>query len=94
MGQIPSNVRGLLGGGGVQVCGVGLVVFVSGVGGPQVKKSPVQPILGVEEGRQPMVAARGHHQQHAPPMQLNGVPARLPRLPQGRPRLHRHIAVL
>ena len=32
-GQIPSNAQGLLGGGGVQVCGVGLVVFVSGVGG-------------------------------------------------------------
>ena len=93
-GQIPSNVQGLLGGDGVQVCGVGLVVFVSGVGGPQVKKSPLQPILGVGVGRQSMMAAGGHHQQHAPPMQLNGVPARLPRLPQGRPRLHRHLVVL
>ena len=54
-GQIPSNVQGLLGGGGVQVCGVGLVVFVSGVGGPQVKKSPLHPILGVGEGRQSMM---------------------------------------
>ena len=60
-GQILSNVQGLLGGGGVQVCGVGLVVFVSGVGGPQVKKSPLQPILGVGEGRQSMMAAGGHH---------------------------------
>ena len=93
-GQIPSNVQGLLGGGGVQVCGVGLVVFVSGVGGPQVKKSPLQPILGVGEGRQSMMAAGGHHQQHVPPMQLNGVPARLPHLPQGRPCLHRHLVVL
>ena len=39
-GPIPSNVQGLLGGGGVQLCGVGLVVFVCAVGGPQVKKSP------------------------------------------------------
>ena len=93
-GQIPSNVQGLLGGDGVQVCGVGLVVFVSGVGGPQVKKSPLQPILGVGEGRQSMMAAGGHHQQHVPPMQLNGVPARLHRLPQGRPCLHRHLVVL
>ena len=80
--------------GGVQVCGVGLVVFVCTVGCAQVKKSPLQPILGVGEGRQPMVAAGCHHQQHVPPMQLNGVPARLPRLPQGRPRLHRHLVVL
>ena len=95
VGQIPSNVQGLLGGaGGVQVCGVGLVVFVSGVGGPQVKKSPLQPILGVGEGRQSMMAAGGHHQQQVPPMQLNGAPARLPRLSQGRPRLHRHLVVL
>ena len=93
-GQIPSNVQGLLWGGGVQVCGVGLVVFVSGVGGPQVKKSPLQPILGVGEGRQSMMAAGGHHQQHVPPMQLNGVPVRFPRLLQGRPRLHRHLVVL
>ena len=93
-GQIPSNVQGLLGGDGVQVCGVGLVVFVSRVGGPQVKKSPLQPILGVGVGRQSMMAAGGHHQQHVPPMQLNGVLARLPRLPQGRPRLHRHLVVL
>ena len=41
-----------------------------------------------------MMAAGGHHQQHVTPMQLNGVPARLPRLPQGRPRLHRHLLVL
>ena len=27
-GQIPSSVQGLLGGSGVQVCGVGMVVFV------------------------------------------------------------------
>ena len=76
------------------MCGVGLVVFVSGVGGPQVKKSPLQPILGVGVGRPSMMAAGGHHQQHVPPMQLNGVPTRLPRLPQGRPRLHRHLVVL
>ena len=56
------------------MCGVGLVLFVSGVGGPQVKKSPLQPILGVGQGRQSMMAAGGHHQQHVPPMQLNGVP--------------------
>ena len=93
-GQIPSNIQGLLGGGGVHVCGVALVVFVSGVGGPQVKNSPLQPILGVGEGRQSMMAARNHHQQHVPPMQLNGVPARLPRLPKGRPRLQRHLVVL
>ena len=90
-GSVP---LGLFGGGGVQVCGVGLVVFVSGVGGPQVKKSPLQPILGVGEGRPPMMAASGRHQQHVTPMQLNGVPARLPGLPQGRPRLHRHLVVL
>ena len=93
-GQITSNVQGLLGGGGIQVRGVGLVVSVRAVGGPQVKRSPLQPILGVGEGRQPMVAAGGHHQQHVPPLQLNGVPARLPRLPQGPPRLHRHLVVL
>ena len=74
--------------------GVGLVVAVPGVRGPQVKKSPPQAILGGGEGRQPMVAAGGHHQQHAPPLQLNGVLARLPRLPQGRHRLHRHLVVL
>ena len=49
-GQIPSNLQGLLRGGGVQVRGVGLVVFVCAVRGPQVKKSPVQPILGVGGG--------------------------------------------
>ena len=76
------------------MCGVGLVVFVCAVWGPQVKKSPLQPILGVGEGRQAMVAAGGHHQQHVPPLQLNGVPTRLPRLPQGRPRVHRHLVVL
>ena len=54
----------------------------AGVGGPQVKKSPLQPILGVRGGGQPMVAAVGHHQQHVPPLQLNGVPARLPGLPR------------
>ena len=59
-----------------------------------MNKSPLQPILGVGEGREPMVAASGHHQQHVPPLQLNGVPARLPRLPHGRPRLHRHLVVL
>ena len=80
-GQIASNVRGLLGGSGVQVRGVGLMVFVHAVGGPQVKNSPLQPILGVGEGTQPMVAASGHHQQHVPPLHLNGVPACLPRLP-------------
>ena len=74
--------------------GVGLVVAVPGVGGPQVKKSPLQPILGVGGGGQPMVAAGGHHQQQVPPLQLNGVPARLPRLPQGRPLLHRQLVVL
>ena len=42
--------KGLLGGGGVQVRGVGLVVAVPGVGGPQVKKSRLQPILGVRGG--------------------------------------------
>ena len=41
-----------------------------------------------------MVAAGGHHQQHVPPLQLNGVLARLPRLPQGRCRLQRHLIVL
>ena len=40
-----------------------------------------------------MVAAGGHHQQHVTPLQLNGVPARLPRLPQGRPCLHRTLSV-
>ena len=59
-----------------------------------LKKSPVQPILGVGEGGQPMVAAGGRHQQHVPPLQLNGVPARFPRLPQGRTRLHHHLVVL
>ena len=84
-GQIPGNVQGLLGGVGVQVRGVGLVVAVPAVGGPQVKKSPLQPILGGRGGGQPMAADGGHHQQHVPPLQLNGVPARLPCLPQGRP---------
>ena len=81
-GKIASKGQGLLGGGGVQVRGVGLVVAVPGVTGPHIKKSPWQPILGVGEGRQPMVAAGGRHQQHVPPLQLNGVPASLPRLPQ------------
>ena len=93
-GQIPINGQGLMGGGGVRVRGVGLVVAVLGVGGPQVKKSPLQPILGVGEGRHPMVAAGGHHQQHVPPLQVNGVPSHLPRIPQGRPRVHRHLVVL
>ena len=74
--------------------GVGLVVAVPGVGGPQVKKSPLQPTLGVGEGRHPMVAGGGHHQQHVPTLQLNGVASYLPRIPQGRTRLHRHLVVL
>ena len=41
-----------------------------------------------------MVAASGHHQQHVPPLQLNGVPANLPHLPQGSLCLHRHLVVL
>ena len=59
-GQIPSNVEGFLGWAVVQVRGVGLVVAVPAVGGPQVKKSPLQPILGVRGGGQPVVAAGGH----------------------------------
>ena len=74
--------------------GVGLVVAVLGVGGPQVQKSPLQPILGVGEGKHPKVAASGHHQQHVPPLQLNGVPLRLPGIPHGRPHLHRHLVLL
>ena len=93
-GQIPNNGRGLMGAAGVQVLGVGLLVAVLGVRGPQVKKSPLQPILGVGGGRHPMVAAGGHHQQHVPPLHVNGVPSHLPRIPQGRPRLHRHLVVL
>ena len=42
--QVPSNGQGLEGGSGVQVGGVGLVVAVLGVGGPQVKKGPLQPV--------------------------------------------------
>ena len=41
-----------------------------------------------------MVAAGGHHQQHVPPLQPNGVPSHLPRIPQGGPRLHRHLVLL
>ena len=74
--------------------GVGLVVAVLGVGGPQVKKGPLQPIPGAQEGRHPMAAAGGRHQQHAPPLLPNGVPAYLRRLPQGRPRLHPHLILL
>ena len=61
-GQIPSNGQSLMGGGGggVRVRGVGLAVAVLGVGGPQVKKSPLQPILGVGGGggRHPMCTLR------------------------------------
>ena len=32
-----------------------------------------------------MVAAGDHHQQHVPPLQLNGVPARLPASPRAVP---------
>ena len=42
-GQIPSNVQGLLGGGGVQVCVVGLVVFVGAV--HKLKRAPCSPSL-------------------------------------------------
>ena len=38
----------------------------------------LQPILGVAEGRQPMMAAGGHHQQHVTPMQLNGAQGHFP----------------
>ena len=41
-----------------------------------------------------MMAAGGNHQQHVPPLQLNGVPSRLRPIPQGCPRLHRHVVVL
>ena len=81
-------------GGGVQERGVGLLVAMLGFGGPQVKKSPLQPILGVGEGRHPMLAASGPHQQHIPPLQLNGVSLHHRRIPEGRPRLHRHLVVL
>ena len=82
-------------GGGVQVRGVALVVAAPGAGGLQFKnKSPLRPIFGVVEGRPPMVVAGCHHQQHVPPLQLNGVPSRLCRIPQGRPCLHRHLVVL
>ena len=92
-GQIPSNVQGLLGRGGSRWwCWAGGVCARDR--GSTSSKDPLQPILGVGEGRQPMVAAGGRHQQHVPPLQLNGVPARLPGLPQGRPRLHRHLVVL
>ena len=90
----PATSRASFWGGGVVVCGVGLVVFVCVVRGPKVKRSPLQPILGVWEGGHPMVAAGGHHKQHVPPLQLNGVPVRLPCLPLGRPGLHRHLVVL
>ena len=90
----PETSRAFIWGGGVQVSGVRLVVVVLGIGGPQVKKSTLQPILGVKGGGQPVVAAGGNHEQHPPPLQLNGVPARLSRLSQGRPRLHRHLVVL
>ena len=52
-GQTPGNVQSLLRGAAVQVPGVGRVVLLRAVGDPQVKKSPLQPILGVREGRQP-----------------------------------------
>ena len=42
----------------------------------------LQPIPGPRGRRHPMVAAGGHHEQHIPPMQLNGVQAHLPRLPR------------
>ena len=90
----PATSRASFWGGGVLVCGVGLVVFVCAVGGPKVKRSPLQPILGVWEGGQPMVAAGGHHKHHVFLLQLNGVPVRLPRLPLGAPGLHRHLVVL
>ena len=93
--QFPATARASWGGGGrVQVRGVGLVVAVPGVWGPQVKKSRLQPIRAVGEGRQPMVAVGGHHQQNLPPVKVNGVPSRRHRIPQGRPRLHRHLVVL
>ena len=41
-----------------------------------------------------MVAAGGQHQQHAPPLLLNGVPSRLRSIPLDRPRLHPHLVVL
>ena len=75
--QVPSNSQGLEGRSGVQVGGVGLVVAVLGVGGPQVKKGPLQPISVARDGGHPMVAAGGHHQQHVPPLQLNSVPSHL-----------------
>ena len=81
-------------GGGVQVRGVGLVVAVPGVKIPQVIRSPVQPILGVGEGGQPMVAAGYHHQQHAPLCNRMVSQRASPSLPQGRPRLHRYLEVL
>ena len=54
--QIVSNGQGLRG--GVPVRGVGVVVAVRGVRGPQVKESPLQRILRVGGGgKNPMLAA-------------------------------------
>ena len=85
--QIPSNGQGLQAGSGVHVGGVGLVPALLGGGGARVKKGPLQPLPGAREGRHPMVATCGHHQQHVPPLHPNGVSAHLRRLPQGRPPL-------
>ena len=91
-GQIPSNGEGLLGGGGGQVRGVGMVVVVvPGVGRPQVQKSPLQPILVVWGAGNPWLRPVS---SMSPLLQLNGVPVRLPCIPQGRPCLHRHLVVL
>ena len=90
----PATPRASRRGGGVQVGGVGLLVTVLGVGGPQVKTGPLQRILGAREGRHPTVAVGGHHQQHVPHVQVNGILANLHRLPQGRPRLHLHLVLL
>ena len=75
--------------------GVGLVLAVLGVGGPKVKKDPLQPISCPRRCRLPMVPVGGHHEHMLiPRMHVNGAVAHLPQLPRGRPRLHPHLVVL
>ena len=83
-------------GGGVQVRGVGLVVAVPGIGGPRVKKSPLQPILGVEGGGGGNPWWRLVATINSMSPLCNGMVSHRasPASPRAGPPLHRHLVVL